>query len=452
MRLLVIGAVLMSRVVRAQPSTADGAQPSTENPTNPPSASEATPPLGQEPLPPAPPPVVSNPADNPSPVVEPSPLSRIQIHGFASEGGFVSTANNYIGNSARGSLEFFEAGINFSTEITDRLRVGVQLFGRDEGEFKDLPPRLDWAYLDYRWKDWLGLRGGIIKMPFGLYNEFVDIDSSRVAILMPQSVYPLRDRSALNAQTGFSIYGNIPLPVVGQLEYQAWLGTLDVPNNALEVENATLNSTDTKYVTGVQLFWHPPVDGLRVGATYLRASIDFNLTFDPSVVAQLIALNYVPSTYNGSLLVSVRPDQAVVGSAEYIYGDWLFAAEYSRWFQHETTSLSVLLPPSDLDNERFYVLATRALPRHLSVGAYYSVFNADANDRHGSDTTKFPERFLAFQRDLAASARYDINDHWLFKLEAHYIDGAADLDPTVLANAMPTRYWGMFLFRTTVTF
>ncbi len=136
-------------------------------------------------------------------------------------------------------------------------------------------------------------------MPFGLYNEFVDIDSSRVAILMPQSVYPLRDRSALNAQTGFSIYGNIPLPVVGQLEYQAWLGTLDVPNNALEIQNATLKSTDTKYVTGAQVFWHPPIDGLRVGATYLRASIDFNLTFDPSIVAQLIALNYVPPTYNG---------------------------------------------------------------------------------------------------------------------------------------------------------
>ncbi len=38
--------------------------------------------------------------------------------------------------------------------------------------------------------------------------------------------------------------------------------------------------------------------------------------------------------------MTVRPDQAVVGSAEYIYGDWLFAAEWSsRWIQHETTNL-----------------------------------------------------------------------------------------------------------------
>ena len=31
---------------------------------------------------------------------------------------------------------------------------------------------MDWAFLDYQWRPWLGLRAGIIKMPFGLYNEY----------------------------------------------------------------------------------------------------------------------------------------------------------------------------------------------------------------------------------------------------------------------------------------
>ena len=48
----------------------------------------------------------------------------MQVHGFVSEGGFVSTANDYIGASSRGSLKFFEAGINVSPDLTDRLHVG----------------------------------------------------------------------------------------------------------------------------------------------------------------------------------------------------------------------------------------------------------------------------------------------------------------------------------------
>lgn len=446
--LLVVGVAVLSRNTYAQPAP-DPAPPAAQ-------PSEPEPPVPPEPAPPVPLTTAdASSLDVPAPASVDEAgfsLSHVQIHGFASQGGFVSTANNYIGNSARGSLEFFEAGINFSTEVADRLRIGLQLFGRNEGQFRDLPPEIDWAYLDYHWKPWLGVRAGIIKMPFGLYNEYADIDSSRVAILTPQSVYPLRDRSALTAQTGLSIYGDIPLSTAGELEYQAWLGTLDVPTNALEIQNATLDSTDTKYVTGAQVFWHPPVEGLRVGATYLRTSIDFHLTLTPAVVTQLIALGLVPPTYDGSLLVTLRPDTAIVGSAEYTRGDWLFAAEYSRWRQHQSTSLPMLIPPSTLDNERFYVLATHPLPHRLSLGGYYSVYNVDANDRHGSDMTRFPKRFMAFQRDLAATVRYDINDHWLLKLEGHFMDGAADLDPTVVSNQMPTRYWGMFLFKTTVTF
>ena len=83
--------------------------------------------------------------------------------------------------------------------------------GATSGNLRDLPPRIDWAYLDYHYKPWLGVRAGIIKMPYGLYNKYADIDSAHTAILMPQAVYPLRDRSALLAQTGFSLYGEEPL-------------------------------------------------------------------------------------------------------------------------------------------------------------------------------------------------------------------------------------------------
>jgi hypothetical protein len=382
---------------------------------------------------------------------QPADAPPVEIHGFVSEGGFVSTSNDYIGASSRGSLALFEAGLNMSAEPADRLRVGIQLFGRDVGTFRDIPPRLDWAYVDYRWRPWLGVRAGLIKMPYGLYNEFADVDATRTAILMPQAVYPLRDRSALLAQTGVALYGRRGLgPAGGALDYQAWFGTLNIPENALVLDGARLDDIDTRYVTGAQLFWQTPVDGLRIGGTVVRASIDFDLTLEPATVAALIMAGLVPADYDGKLVISQRPGTLWIGSAEYTREDWLVAAEYARWLKHQQTTLPAVLPAFDEDAERFYVMATRRLAHSTEVGAYYSVLHVDANDRRGRDMMKFAERHYAWQRDASVTVRYDVNDYWLWKLEAHFIDGTGDLFAP--STVHPDRYWGLFLFKTTVTF
>ena len=393
-------------------------------------------------------PALAEPAAPEPVVVAPRP-PRVQIHGFASEGAFLSTANDYLGSASRASLELFEGGINFSTEVADRLRAGIQLFARDVGALRDAAPRLDWGYLDFHWRPWLGLRAGVIRMPFGLYNEYVDIDAARLSILLPESVYPVRDRDVLLSHTGFSIYGSRELGAGGELEYQAWLGALTIEREALDLVGATLESAQSKYVTGAQVFWHPPLDGLRVGATLLRTSIDFRVSLAPETVGALIMAGLVAPDFDGKLVVSQRPDTLVVGSAEYARGDWLLAAEYSRWFKRQRTTLPALLPTFEEDGERFYAMATTRLAPRLETGGYYSVYHVDAGDRGGHDP-RFTEPFHAFQRDLAATLRFDVNDHWLWKLEGHFMDGTASLPQ--LANPDPARYWGLFLLRTTVTF
>jgi hypothetical protein len=376
-------------------------------------------------------------------------LSRVHLAGFVSQGGFVSTANDYIGNSSRGSLKFFEAGINVSVDLTDNLRAGMQFVSRSVGDLSEEVPRLDWALLDYRFRKWLGLRAGVIKMPLGLYNEYVSIDASRTAILLPQSVYPLRNRDALISHTGFAVYGNVSLAKAGALDYQAWLGTLTIPRSALELSGGTLSSVDTRYVAGGRLFWLPPVEGLRVGATYMRASVDFNVRLDPASVGALIEAGLVPATYDGGLLIQQNPTSFWVASAEYTYGNWLFAVEYARFLKHQLTSLPAVLPTIDEDSERFYALATYRLTPMWELGGYYSVIHADVNDRRG-DGAAYERPFYAYQRDLAASVRFDVNPYWLWKLEGHFIDGTTDLYAST--NEDPKRFWGLFLLRTTVTF
>lgn len=372
----------------------------------------------------------------------------IEFHGFVSEGGFWSTSNDYIGASSRGSLKLFEAGLNVSTEVAERLRAGMQIFTRDFGDFED-PPRFDWAFLDYRWREWLGLRAGIIKMPLGLYNEYADIDAARLPILLPQSVYSFVNRDVWLSHRGFALYGNYPLRGAGEISYQAWLGTLAIPENALTISGATLDSIDTKYVTGAQVFWHPPVEGLRIGGTYLRTSIDFNLTLADATTASLIMAGLVPPEFDGSVVISQRPTGWIIGSAEYTRDAWLFAAEYGRAYKRQRSSLPALLPTFEEDGEAFYGLVAYRASERFELGGYYSVTHLDAGDRRGHDP-KWPERWYAWRRDLAATIRYDVNDHWLWKLEGHFIDGAAGLPPA--RNPDPDRYWGLVLLRTTVTF
>src|SRR5262245_22971410 len=199
----------------------------------------------------------------------------IAVHGFASQGALLSTGNNYLAESKRGSFEMAEVGINFTKQLTDQLRFGVQLFARDLGAIGNYSAKFDWFYLDYHWRDWLGIRAGRVKTPFGLYNEINDIDQERVPILLPQSTYPVTSRDFLLAQTGVELYGQVDLDIVGSLEYVGYAGTyfLDTSTTSPASPFQVLNFT-TPYVVGGRLMWNTPLEGLRAGFSIQNLKLD----------------------------------------------------------------------------------------------------------------------------------------------------------------------------------
>ena len=133
--------------------------------------------------------------------------NAIQIHGFVSQGGLLTTDNNYLAHTEHGSLEFTEVGLNFTKPIDDRLSVGAQLFARDLGPDGNYSAKFDWLQIDYHWQDWLGFRAGRVKIPYGFYNDTADIDAAQPVALLPQSIYPETNRNFLLAQTGVEAYG-----------------------------------------------------------------------------------------------------------------------------------------------------------------------------------------------------------------------------------------------------
>ena len=367
---------------------------------------------------------------------EGSPWS-VEVHAFASQGFILTKSNNYLDqNTTSGSFQFSELGVNLTKSITDRFRVGLQLFAQNLGPTGNYEIRADWFYLDYRFNNWLGVRAGRVKIPFGLYNDSVDVDSARTAVLLPQSVYPLQNRNYLLAQTGGEIYGYASMGGAGGLDYRAYGGTIYVDTTPTPSSPYTIQNFNVPYLVGGRLLWDSPLEGLRVGGSVQALRLD----------ASILESNPAKPATTLSDTIQI-PAVLWVASAEYTVGDLMLATEYSRWYLSLNSSNPALFPATPtMTSERAYVMATYRATRLLQPGAYYSVLFPNVEDRGGRQN---------MQHDLAATLRFDLNEHWLLKLEGHAMVGTAGLDPTLNNNALLSslpQTWGVFLVKTTAYF
>ena len=353
----------------------------------------------------------------------------IEVHGFVSQGYIKTFRNQYLADAdGAGSFEFSEVGLNFTSQLSDRFRLGLQLFAHDLGPIGNYDARADWYYLDYRHADWLGLRAGRLKIPFGLYNEVQDVDAARPSILLPTSIYSPTARDILLAQTGFEIYGYLGLPRAGALEYRLYGGTifLEVP----AASAAMFPRFNIPYVTGGRLMWETPVDGLRVGAS-----------------GQVLRLDLIVMPAGSTTAAEATADIYLgVGSIEYGYRDILIAAEYSRQRAHVVSTNFAIFPGADAKvntvSERAYLLVAYRL-KSFQPAAYYSVLYPDEALRNGRAN---------MLHDLAATLRFDINAFWLMKIEGHLMQGTAGLAGTAMQRGGLPERWGMILFKTTAYF
>jgi hypothetical protein len=373
-------------------------------------------------------------------------LETLSLHGFASQGFILTIGNNYLDETKDGSFEFTEVGLNVTTEPVEHFRIGVQLFARDLGPVGNFDARFDWFYADYRFADWLGVRVGRTKVPFGLYNEENDVDVAHAPVLLPQSVYPTSSRDILLAQTGVELYGLGSLGDGGALDYRVYAGTVFAEPDQTPGSPFVLGSFEWPYLVGGRLMWETPLEGLRAGGSvqvlrfdteFLRT--DYQIVTDPMTMTEdVIALSTPFSlTVNGVLWVA---------SAEYSAGDLLLAAEYSRWHLWAESSDQTVVPDGTYESERLYGSIAYRFVDWFQASFYYSLLFPDISDRTGR-----AQRL----HDFALTVRFDLNDYWLVKLEGHYMNGTAGLSSALndgrSLDALP-EHWALFLVKTTAYF
>jgi len=379
--------------------------------------------------------------------------TTVQFGGFVSQGFLANTGrNNYLGQTSKGTFDFREYALNASYAI-GQFRFGMQVFGQKLGPYGDDNLEIDWATADYQPAQWFGLRAGRVKMPRGLYNEALDLDSVRPFVLLPQSVYDARLRDFNAAFNGAMVFGNVGLKKLGSLDYRVFYGDIPIATDsgASDYFNNDFpsNSLDFKMdaVIGGSLFWNAPLTGLRMG--YSFSSFE-NLRSTREATLQLSALAPL-----ASVVGTKQTDHygRHLFSIEYTKGNWVLAAEAGREqaFYHVGTR-GVHIADTDFTSNYFYLSAARRINPWLELGAYYS-YSRDTESLIGTTTIPMGKSPALTQADLALSARFDINEHLTFKLEGHYMDGAGKIFDTV-QNPQPVadRDAAWFLFAAKLTY
>ena len=391
-------------------------------------------------------------------------LGDVEIHGFGSTGYMQSDHNNYLVSSEDGSFEFNEAAVNFSASLTEDIQVGMQLYSFDLGDIGNNDVELDSAFLDYEWKEWLALRAGKFKSPYGLYTEVQDYDMLRTSVLLPQGVYNRLLRESLMNLQGGDVHGKTSLGAAGAIHYDAFAGTFEVDTDggmrkmleqggtSLGVTNAEVEDAKADYVAGCRLKWDTPVDGLLLAAT----GGQFNLTYHVGGQMQV-----APDTILDLDIETKMPKGRVYWySAEYSLGNLTAAAECVRYKADQRINIlsqgAPVMPgqKQKLDWEGYYGLISYRFADWLEAGAYYSVFYNDADDHDGSEQLAsglIGVDYEAWQKDLALSTRFDITDSWLVKLEVHFMDGVALARYTENPEGLDED-WTLYAVKTTFNF
>jgi hypothetical protein len=339
----------------------------------------------------------------------------VQVHGFASQGFAYSGQNNYLTmNTSHGSFALTDVGVNASFQLTDRFHVGAQVYTRNIGHLGDWHPQLDWAVADYRFTDWFGIRGGVVKTVFGLEGDTQDMEFIHTFALLPQSVYPTDLRDALLRHRGGDLYGEIPLKHLGSLSYTAYAGQREDSRYGgypyLLLTNGGHIASYGGLQVGADLRWNSPWQGLLIGASRMSADVTgtgtWTIPTDPPAT--------IPYEEHS------KRDWMHQFYGQYTAGNLRLASEYRRYWRDQAIFSDTYEVRTDVRG--WYASAAYRFTKHLELGAYYSRWMVTPTDAFHllPSSQDAPDRHLY---DKVITARFDLNHYWNVKVEGHFMDG-----------------------------
>ncbi len=347
-------------------------------------------------------------------------MDNIQIHGFLSQALFSSSGNNIYGKSKDSvSAGLTEIGLNASYQALNVLSFSVQgLYRRagaitgDAGEF-----HLDYSFADYTFfrhqQGRVGIRGGRIKNPWGLYNETRDVSFTRPTILLPLAYFE-RSRSLFLSIDGGQLY----------TDYNTNFGDFSFKFNY-----GLMDANDPELLKAISFF--------AQGRLVSDPSFVTQLTYDINASEYLFAISYADAKmhYNSSggadPVFSGNVDiKSFMLSGQYNGEKFSFTSEYSLQWNEFTQFLGIIpMPNAKPLSQHWYVQAGYRFLDNLQGTLRYGSTIQDISDKSGKkthSTTGLPSS-LMFTQNIVIGLRWDITPVWMLRAEYHRIHGTSTL-------------------------
>jgi hypothetical protein len=345
----------------------------------------------------------------------------VQVHGFLSQGYVHTDENNWLtmNTTGQGSAAMTDMGLNMSSQLNDKLRVGAQVYDRNLGQLGQWHPSLDWALVDYRFRNWFGIRAGKVKTTLGLYNDTQDLDFTHVFALLPQGVYPTDIRDTTLAHSGADFYGSFPARHHwGDISYTAYGGHRSDSVYSgypylVRDYGAFLNSLGG-WQYGGDLRWKTPVKGLLPGVSRLNQK----------VIGKGQAANPLePAAGLFPYEVSTKKDWTNQFYTEYLFRRLRMDGEYRRFYDYAVIPGSAV----STDVRAWYVSGSYRVQKRIQVGSYYSHYTIsyvtgglEALLAPSQTDTSQPQSHVY---DKVVAMHFDLNRFVYIKIEGHFMTG-----------------------------
>lgn len=185
-----------------------------------------------------------------------APAYAVQFDGFLTAGAAWhddKNKNRYIGSLGDRGVQdstSFETdsrfGLQISSDVAEDMSVTAQILGT--GVNGDFDAIIEWAYVDYELSNWLSVRGGKLKQPVFLVNDYAEVGYAYPWIRPPVEVYYLNN--PLNTVNGIEFLFQFKVGP-GTLSLQPYFGTnrSGIPNTDGQgyYETERIRGMDIKY-------------------------------------------------------------------------------------------------------------------------------------------------------------------------------------------------------------
>jgi hypothetical protein len=323
-------------------------------------------------------------------------IAGLSIHGAGGAAcGVTKGPNAFLSGTPDHSCDLRDLSLTVLSTPNDKLLVGAQVWWGVRNIFvpDDLQVNLTQAFGQYTVSDALKVRAGVMRHPFGLYSETLEIGTLRPFLNLPRGVYS-PGTFEWDGYRGLGFTGTLGPESRWPVEYDLYGGTLtSIGSDANPVFRSLGGSTSgpaggstLRNVVGARVRLRTPVEGMSVGVS---------------------AYSGFPQT--PLLGLPQERQEAYLGFVELLREHWLLRSEYA----HRDAGSGAV-------GHAGYVEAAYRPGRRWEVAARWDRFDAELGPR-----LPLP-RFLGSileHRDVALGLNYRVADGFVLMTSIHDVDG-----------------------------